>query len=225
VRIKICGVTTVSDAIAAVDAGADAIGLNFHPSSPRFIDEPTARAIVRALPPFITPVAVMVRPSANQLLHLIDGVGITWFQLHAAQLESILPRISPERWKGIPAHGMSNGHDVTCVFDQVVALRKHAEAAALRAVLLDARSPVDGVHGGTGLTAPWPEIGKMAWPLPVILAGGLTAANVADAIRAVRPHGVDVASGVESAPGKKDPVKMQAFVRAVKAASGHVGVP
>ena len=216
-RVKICGITSAADAAMAVEAGADAIGLNFA-GGPRLIDVETAAAIVRVLPPFVTAVGLFVDDRADRIGVICEQLGIHTVQLHGAE--------SVEFAAGL-------GHlDAIKVFrvtgpDFAAQVRPYVAGCAwLRGVLLDAYVP--RVPGGTGKTFCWEWVetarsrGQTAdWP-PIILAGGLTADNVAEAIGVVRPYAVDVSSGVESDPGKKDPDKVAAFILNAKAAADNI---
>ncbi len=200
-RVKICGITRLEDALAAVDLGVDALGLNFWPRSKRYIAPADARAIVRRLPPFVTAVGVFVDPTRDEVLRAQDASGVGVVQLHGDE--------PPELCASIP-------------FPVVKAIRvpdAHALAAIasyeVRAFLLDAPGPG---YGGSGTSFEWELVGEAARDVTVILAGGLHPGNVAEAIRAVHPWAVDVASGVESAPGVKDAEKMRLFMESAKEA-------
>ena len=200
VRVKICGVRTVAEALHAARAGADAIGLNFYRGSPRYLPPAEAEAIVAALPPFVTSVGLFVDAPEEWVRQVADRCRLGAVQLHGA---------GPARGLGRPV--------IRAV--QVRGLQSLAVLAGLDgdAVLLDGHA--EGLRGGTGrsfdlgLVA---EARRLAGGRPVILAGGLTPETVADAIRTARPDGVDVASGVESAPGVKDPARVTRFVAAAK---------
>jgi phosphoribosylanthranilate isomerase len=200
-RIKICGLTRLEDAQRAADLGAAALGFNFYPPSPRYIEPAAARAIVRRLPPFVTAVGVFANETdAGRVISRAREAGATTVQMHGP---------------GFPALDA-----LLAVFTLVVgvAVREDFQPEELRkikssAYLLDAFDP-DRL-GGTGRTFDW-RVAREAKPYgPIILAGGLTPENVARAVREVRPFAVDVASGVESAPGIKDPAKLRAFFAAV----------
>ena len=206
VRIKICGITKPADARAAAALGADAIGLNFYPKSVRNIDADTAKTIVLELPPFVTPVALFVNEPIAQIQMMAKRLAIGTVQVHADTLEPI--PVDDFRW--IPAFTVASAADLETI-------RTYAEKSRPAAILVDARMP--GMYGGTGQTAPWHLLAGFDPGAPVILAGGLTPDNVAEAIRIVRPYAVDVASGVESTPGQKDAEKMRRFIDAVRAAS------
>ncbi len=206
VRVKICGVTTPADAAFAIDAGADAVGLNFYAKSPRFVTDEQAEKIVQGLPPFAAAVGVFVDTLADAITDIARR-----FRLGCVQTYQPTPAgVSFAPAIHIPAFRVRDEADLEEVQRAVETLRPAA-------VLLD--SYVAGEMGGTGHRAPWHLLAGFDPGVPVILAGGLTPENVAKAIRVVRPWGVDVASGVESAPGVKDPDKVAAFLRAVRAAS------
>lgn len=214
VRIKICGVTTPEDARFAAETGADAVGLNFYPKSPRFVTPQQAAAVVRALPAFTAPVGVFVRMPLRQVCAVAFQLGLRGVQTYDDQPtpEDTFP------FAHIPACRVSTAEHIAAIGGWV-----QAEQAAGRgpaAVLVDAFVP--GQMGGTGHKAPWELLAGVDLGAPLILAGGLTPENVAEAITLVRPWGVDVASGVESVPGRKDPEKVARFVKAVcEAADSH----
>jgi phosphoribosylanthranilate isomerase len=214
-RIKICGVTTTEDALGAVQAGADAIGVNFFPGSPRFVEESRAREIVAVLPEDVKCVGVFVNADLAALEYAAS-IGLDAVQLHGDEDAALvahcraLPVIKSFR---VGAEGLA---PVKAFLDQCAVL---GQAPAM--VLLDAYRA--GEYGGTGARADWgvaASYSALNGP-PLALAGGLTAENVAEAIRAVRPAAVDVASGVELAPGDKDETKMNAFVAAARGAFGQ----
>ena len=211
VRVKICGVTTPADARFAADAGADAVGLNFYPKSPRFVTPSQAAQLVRALPPFTAPVGVFVGMPLRQVCAVA-------FQLGLRGVQTYDDRPPPEDafpFAHVPAFRVKDAAGLDAVRAFVAACRPSA-------VLID--SFVDGQMGGTGHRAPWELLAGFDPGVPLILAGGLTPENVGDAIRAVRPWGVDVASGVESAPGVKDRGKVSGFVKAVCDAALSLGL-
>ncbi len=212
VRIKICGITNRDDAHAAAMVGADAIGLNFYAPSPRFVQPEAVSAILRDLPPFVEPVGIFVGQRLKEIVETATPFGrLRTVQCYGDQHEAI----DPFPFRVIPAFPVRDR-------ESLQAVRSHLDAcesarARPEAILLDAHAP--GVHGGTGRRLPWELLADFQPAVPVILAGGLTPENVAEAIRIVRPYGVDVASGVESAPGKKDPAKMRRFIEAARAAA------
>ncbi|RMO98488.1 N-anthranilate isomerase [Pseudomonas syringae pv. philadelphi] len=201
VRSKICGITRIEDALAAVEAGADAIGLVFYPKSPRAVTIQQARGIIAALPPFVTTVGLFVNASRCELNETLEAVALDLLQFHGDE--------TPEECDGyhrpyIKALRVKAGDDIA------QACRAYRNA---RGVLLD--TYVEGVPGGTGETFDWALIPDDL-DKPVILAGGLTSANVAQAIAQVRPYAVDVSGGVEKSKGIKDREKILAFMSAVQ---------
>jgi phosphoribosylanthranilate isomerase len=208
IRVKICGVTTIDDVHSAADAGADAIGLNFHAPSPRFVDPRAAAPLIRALPPFLSPVGVFVEQPVRQICALAYQLG-----LQAVQWVGREPPLEDTYPFGlISAFRVQQANDLDFIRAYVDRMRASGRAPA--GVLIDAHVP--GQYGGTGRSAPWELLAGYVPGVPLILAGGLTPENVAEAIRIVRPYGVDVASGVESSPGRKDPKKVRQFVEAVR---------
>ncbi len=207
-RIKICGVTTAEDARFVAEAGADAVGLNFYPPSPRFVDPARAAAVVRALPPFTAAVGVFVGMPLRQVCAVAFQLGLRAVQTY----DENPPDEDPFPFAHVPAFRVRDaaGLDAVCRFVELSAGRGRRPAA----ILID--SFVEGAMGGTGRPAPWELLAGFDPGVPLILAGGLTPQNVGEAIATVRPWGVDVASGVEAAPGVKDYEKVRAFVRAVR---------
>lgn len=201
VRSKICGITRIEDALAAVAAGADAIGLVFYAKSPRAVSVEQAAAILQALPPFVTSVGLFVDMPRAELQALLQRLPLDLLQFHGDE--------SPADCEGhgrpyIKALRVRPGEDVAAAM---------APYAGARGILLD--TFVEGVPGGTGATFDWSLIPRQAVK-PIILAGGLEAGNVAAAIRQVRPYAVDVSGGVEASKGIKDAGKIRAFVQAVR---------
>jgi len=199
--VKICGITRVEDALAAAAAGAHAIGLVFHASSPRFVEIPRAREIAESLPPFVTAVGLFVDPEPELVRAVLNEVPLQLLQFHGQEPPALCGGF---RLPYIKAARMGQGGDLL----QYAALYQGA-----RGLLVDAF--VEGVHGGTGQSFDWAELPRNL-PLPVVLAGGLTPDNVGDAIRAVRPWAVDVSSGVEREKGVKDADKIAAFIRGAR---------
>jgi phosphoribosylanthranilate isomerase len=203
VRVKICGITTVADGLAAVHAGADAVGLVFWPRSPRFVGRDLARTIARALPPFVLRVGVFVDAPRDELARTADEVGLDLLQLHGSE--------PAEAFQGLPRRALKAVR-VGDGFDPAEALRFAGRADG---VLLDTKWY--GLPGGTGRAFDWSAVRPVREAVSfLVLAGGLTPANVRAAVEAVGPDAVDVSSGVESSPGRKDPEKMRTFVAAVK---------
>lgn len=223
-RVKICGITTVEDGLAAVEAGADAVGLNFV-GGPRKIGLETGQGILEALPPFVTPVAlVSLRGGAipDDLLELLGQYWVSHVQVYGDVTSEALAILRRDGFQTVPVVGVRDAEFARQALE--VLGERPAEIAA--AVVLDAQEP--GLQGGTGRAFNWQWVAAArdsatldAWP-PIILAGGLGPENVAEAVRIVRPFGVDVSSGVEKAgmPGRKDPERMRAFVRAARGALG-----
>jgi phosphoribosylanthranilate isomerase len=204
-RIKVCGVTTPEDARTAALLGADAVGLNFYEGSKRYVAPDAARDVLRELPPFVEPVALFVNQPLRDVFQALGALGrVRSFQWHGAARE--LCDAYPFRMiVAFPVRDRDSLAEITRYLD---AARGLGQAPA--AVLVDAHVP--GQHGGTGRRAPWHLLADFRPPEPLILAGGLTPENVAEAVRLVRPYAVDVASGVESAPGRKDAEKMRRFI-------------
>jgi len=200
VRVKICGITNPTDARAAVRAGVDALGFNFA-RGPRKLSPERAKAIIADLPPFVTPVALFVDEAVEQIRHVCSFCGVTTVQLHGSEWPGMVAKL--HGLTVIKAFRVHTGYDL-----------KRLHRYNVSAYLLDTYVP--GKLGGTGESFRW-EIAREAKQYgPIIVAGGLTPENVADAVRAAQPYGVDVASGVETTPGIKDAKRMQAFVEAAK---------
>jgi phosphoribosylanthranilate isomerase len=207
VKIKICGLTNMEDAAAAVEAGADAIGFVFHTKSPRCSEMSTVRAIVKALPPFVLPVGVFVNEDAKVIRDVMDYCGLSLAQLHGDESAAYCETLGRPVLKAIRLRDRRS----------FLALAEFQGRAGVRGFLLDAFS--SEAYGGTGQVADWSLAAEAAFAATILLAGGLTPGNVSDAIRQVRPYGVDVSSGVEASPGKKDHEKLRAFVQAVRLVS------
>lgn len=202
VRVKICGITSATDAQAAVAAGADALGFVFFEKSPRFVTPAQAREIIATLPPLVLRVGVVVNPAA-ELVQQVLAAGIQVLQFHGEE--------TPEQCRQQPVPVIKGFR-----LQDELSLLGCRDYTGLP-WLLD--SFVPGQAGGTGAVFNWELAVKAKASNPIILlAGGLTPDNVAEAVRRVRPYAVDVSSGVESAPGKKDAAKMRAFVAAARAA-------
>jgi phosphoribosylanthranilate isomerase len=216
-RIKICGITNVVDGLLAAELGADALGLNFYSQSKRRVDEATAAAIVQALPPFVDAVGLFVNlPLAEVLLSMERIGGLRTIQWHGDRPEPCPSRI----FRFIPAFQIADKEDLARVTKHLEVCR--AADALPSAVLLDGRRA--GQYGGTGQPAPWKLLADFRPSVPLILAGGLTPENVAEAIQIVRPYAVDVAGGVESAPGRKDPDKVRCFIGKAREAAARAGL-
>lgn len=203
-RVKICGLRTLDEALAAVDAGADALGFNFWEGTPRHVDLKVAARIIAALPPFVATVAVWVNPGEAQVREALGACRWSALQFSGEEPEALLAAFPPDLVLR------------TARLTDARALAKARTLPRCAALLVDAG--VKGSYGGTGRLARWDLAGPLALERTVVLAGGLNPQNVAAAVAQVRPYAVDAASGVESAPGKKDAAKMKAFVRAAKSA-------
>ncbi len=230
-RIKICGITTVDDAQAVAQAGADAVGLNFFGKSRRFVEPAQARRIVEALPPEVVKVGLFVNASQDEVCGTFDSVGLDLVQLHGDEPPDFLARLGGRPILKAFRLGQEDIYYGAGQLD-LDTVRRYLDACRERAcvprlVLVDAHVP--GAYGGTGRLADWDALesekqarAQEAFP-PLVLAGGLTADNVAEAIQRVRPHAVDTAGGVESAPGHKDAALVERFVRSARAAFEGLG--
>ncbi len=201
VLVKICGMTRFEDALAAARLGADWVGFNFWPRSRRYIAPEAAAAIVAALPPAVTPVGVFVDPTAAELSRAIQVSGVRIVQLHGDEPPALCATVPVPVVKGIRVR---DAHSLAAL-----------AAYEVSAFLLDSATPG---YGGSGTAFDWVLASEIAADVPLWLAGGLTPGNVSEAVRRVRPRGVDVASGVESAPGVKDWKLIEAFIRNAKGA-------
>jgi phosphoribosylanthranilate isomerase len=201
VAVKICGITRVEDGMAAARAGAHAVGFIFHPPSPRYIEPHRAAEITRYLPPFISTVGVFVDPAQIFVLEVLRTVPLSFLQFHGEESPPFCSAFAVPYIKGLRVRP---GIDL---------LQCANDFGDARGVLLDAFVP--GSHGGTGTAFDWSII-PPSLPLPVVLSGGLDAANVTEAIRRVRPWAVDVSSGVEIDKGIKDAAKIAAFMQGVR---------
>lgn len=203
-KIKICGIKTVKDALAALEAGADLIGFNFYPSSPRYIEMGRCRDIMSVMRKYesILFVGVFVNATVDEIRTAMESCGLSLAQLHGDETPEMLNELDGKAFKAF--RGISTDFETD----------KWIRTDGAPAFLLDAS--VKGWYGGSGVTADWNGAAELAKKYPLLLAGGLTPENVVEAVRQVRPWGVDVASGVESAPGEKDPSRMKAFVQAVR---------
>jgi len=208
VFVKVCGITTPEDGLMAAEAGADAVGFVFYPMSPRRIDIDRAASIARCLPAFVARVGVFVDASRDEIARAADTVGLDLVQLHGEE--------PPEALDGLPRRALKAVR-VGRGWSEEEALRFEGRAAGL---VVDTRLVGETVMpGGTGVPFDWSlVVGLRDQVRFLMLAGGLQADNVASAIAAVRPHAVDVSSGVERLPGRKDPARVRDFLRAVRAA-------
>ncbi len=201
VKVKICGITSGTDALMAASAGADAVGFNFWPRSPRYIEPDRALAIRLCLPPFTATVGLFVDADVEKVREIMTRCGLDYAQLHGRETPAKVAQLTDLRV--IKAIRVKDEKDLN-----------QLEKYGAEAFLLDAY--VEGQPGGTGRTFDWGLARQASSRAKIILAGGLTPANVAAAVEAARPYAVDVASGVESAPGKKSRKLVNEFVRAAK---------
>ena len=199
-KVKICGIKTLSDAKFAVDYGADAIGFVFAESI-RNVNKEKARAIVQKLPPFVTTVGLFVNDTAENIEAICRFCGLDAIQLHGNERPGLLNKLKD--FKTIKAFRIQNEKDI-------LPIKKYKPDA----ILLDGYS--ENKMGGTGTSFDWKIVKNIRTSIPIIVAGGLTPLNVSRAIRVVNPYAVDVSSGVESSPGKKDKKLIKKFIDAVK---------
>ena len=209
-QIKICGLTTLDDALAAVEAGADLLGFNFYPPSPRYVTPEACgeiTAVVHRRSPILC-VGVFVNEPPARVAAILAAAGLDLAQLHGHETPADLRALGGRAFKAFRGVGADHAD--------------YAAASAGRpAFLIDAYSPA--LYGGTGQTADWTAARPLAEQYPLLLAGGLTPANVAEAIAQVQPWGVDVASGVEGAPGRKDAAKVVAFIQTARSVGERGG--
>jgi phosphoribosylanthranilate isomerase len=203
IKIKICGFTRLEDALAACELGVDILGFNFVPESKRYVNPYAAREMISSLPPFVTTVGIFAREEISVVNDLTRFLGLDAVQLHAGEDAAYCRKITSPVIKAL---GVAEASDLEGV-----------EQFDVPALLLDARVP--GVLGGSGQTFPWDLARELCRERRVFVAGGLGPDNVARAIKELAPYGVDTASGVESAPGNKEPELMEAFVRAARMAA------
>jgi phosphoribosylanthranilate isomerase len=200
-RVKVCGITSYEDAAMVLDQGVDALGFNFFPRSPRYISPLGARAIIQRLPPFINSVGLFVNvPEQDEVFEMARAAGIQVLQLHGDESPDYCGRLSG--WPLIKAVRIGKDR-----------IEENLKAYPVQAFLLDSKDDV--LFGGTGKSFDWERAREVKKIRPVILAGGLRPDNVGEAIRAVMPYAVDVCSGVESTPGKKDRKKLADFMNEV----------
>jgi phosphoribosylanthranilate isomerase len=201
-RVKICGITKAADAQAAIEAGADALGFILCEKSPRYVSVEQAAEIAKQIPPFILRVGVFVNAPADFILRAISEAGLTLLQFHGDEPPEFCTQFGLMSMKAFRMKDAS----------VLAGIAKYQTDA----YLLDAYTP--GIRGGTGHTFNWDlAIEAQKFGKPIFISGGLTPENVTQAIEKVHPFGVDVSSGVESSPGKKDHAKVKAFITAVKA--------
>ena len=202
VKIKVCGITDTEDALMAAELGADALGFIFYPPSPRSIKPEAAKNIIAQLPPFVTTVGVFVDEAAATVKELAATVGLDWLQMHGKETPEYCRSLDRRVIKAFRIRGENSLTGLA------------AYKGVVQALLLDTYKK--GQVGGTGETFNWDLAREARKYGPIILAGGLTPENVAQAIATAQPQAVYVASGVEAAPGKKDPLKLTEFIKAVR---------
>jgi len=204
VRVKICGLTNLEDARVAMDAGAHALGFIFFPGSPRYVTSAAAARIISQLPPLVSKVGVFVNEPFESILQIAKTTGIDTIQLHGDETPALCEALAREGFKVIKAFRIKDQSSLH-------SLQQYSAAA----FLLD--SYVPGQLGGTGARFNWDlAVQVAASGTPIILAGGLVPENIRDAVAKVAPYGVDVSSGVESAPGKKDHARVRAFIEGAR---------
>lgn len=203
IRIKICGITRVEDALAAAHSGADAIGLVFYARSQRHVSVRQAAQLAVAVPPFVTVVGLFVNPSEDEVRNVLCEVSLDMLQFHGEEEPEFCAQFGRHYLKAVR------------VKDGVDLIQCASRYKGAQGLLLDAY--IEGTPGGTGVPFDWALI-PHDLPLPVVLSGGLHAGNVAQAIKQVRPYAVDVSSGVEASKGIKDAAKIAAFINEVKRA-------
>lgn len=209
--VKICGITNLEDALTAVDAGAEAVGFVFHQESPRRVDAETAQQIVEKLPPKVEKVGVFVDLETERIREIASRVGLTGIQLHGNHSFEEFTNLH-QTMSGAKVIAMVPGDTLK----SAASFFTDEARKSIFAILLDSQS--NGLSGGTGTSFDWGAARELVEminvSIPVIVAGGLNPLNVAQAIKILKPFGVDVASGVEARPGKKDPGKLRAFISA-----------
>ncbi len=204
IKIKICGITNIEDAATAVELGADALGFIFYSGSKRFVDPAAARDIILKLPPFITSVGVFVNQDLDEIKRILDITGVNTVQLHGDESQEFCGSVTAS----VPAKVI-----------KAIRVKDSLDAGSLaqypvQAILLDTYS--DAEYGGTGKSFDWGILKDIDIEQKVILSGGLSPDNVAQAVEAVKPYAVDVNSGVEAGPGKKDHEKLKKFIEAIR---------
>jgi len=199
-KIKICGITNMEDAMAACELGADALGFIFYRESKRYVDPKIARSIISNLPPFLSTVGVFVNQDLDEIIAIKDEAGIDAAQLHGDETPGFCRSVP---LKVIKAIRVKDSLDESRVAQYPV-----------QAILFDTYS--DAEYGGSGKSFNWEILRDISSRETIILSGGLSPSNVTEALRAVKPYAVDVSSGVEDSPGKKDHMKLRKFIEAVK---------
>ena len=207
IKVKVCGITNAEDALAAVKAGADALGFVFYEKSPRYVVPAVAGRIIAELPPLVTSIGVFVNEGLATVRSIMDTCNLGMAQLHGDESAAYCHELSRPVIKALRLKNRQS----------LLALAEYQGRGSVRGFIVDTFSEL--AYGGTGQVTDWILASEVANSTPVLLAGGLTPDNVTEAIRVVHPYGVDVSSGVESAPGKKDHAKLHAFLEAVRVVS------
>jgi phosphoribosylanthranilate isomerase len=204
IKIKICGITNAQDALVAIEAGADALGFVFYAQSPRSIEPAVAKRIIAQLPPFVLSVGVFVNQDQETIRNIFNECGLAFAQLHGDESPEFCETLGRPVLRALRLRDRGS----------LLALAEYKGRMGVRGFVVDAFSTE--AYGGTGQIVDWSLAREVAKAVPILLAGGLTPNNVQEAIRQVQPYGVDVSSGVEDHPGKKDPQKIRAFTQAVR---------
>jgi len=204
IKIKICGITNLEDAKVAVEAEADALGFVFYGQSPRSIEPAVAKRIIAQLPPFVLPVGVFVNHDRETIRNVYDECGLAFAQLHGDETPSFCESLGRPVLRALRLRDRGS----------LLALAEYKGRMGVRGFVVDAFS--SEAYGGTGQTVDWSLAREVAKVAPILLAGGLTPNNIQEAVQQVQPYGVDVSSGVEQSPGKKDHEKIRAFTQAVR---------
>jgi phosphoribosylanthranilate isomerase len=204
IKIKICGITNLEDAEAAVAAGADALGFVFYANSPRCIEPAVAQRIIAQLPPFVLPVGVFVNHDQDTIRNVFDECGLAFAQLHGDETPTFCEALGRPVLRTLRLRDRGS----------LLALAEYKGRMGVRGFVVDAFSTQ--AYGGTGQTVDWSLAREVSQAAPILLAGGLTPSNIQEAVRQVQPYGVDVSSGVEDSPGKKDHEKIRAFTQTVR---------
>ncbi len=204
IKIKICGITNLEDAKASVEAGADALGFVFYAQSLRCIEPGVAQHIIAQLPPFVLSVGVFVNHEQETIRNIFDQCGLAFAQLHGDETPAFCESLGRPVLRALRLRDRGS----------LLALAEYKGRIGVRGFVVDAFS--SEAYGGTGQIVDWSLAHEVAQAAPILLAGGLTAQNVQEAIEHVQPYGVDVSSGVEDCPGKKDHKKIRAFTQATR---------
>jgi len=206
-KIKICGITNVEDAKVAWESGADALGFVLYAKSPRYVEPQLIKSIVSTLPPFVVSVGIFVNESSKTVQNIMEKCGLTYAQLHGDESPEYCATLGRPILKALRLKDRSS----------FLSLAEYRGRAGVKGFVVDTFS--ESAYGGTGQTTDWSLAAEVANATTILLAGGLTPDNVQEAITQVQPYGVDVSSGVEASPGKKDHDKVRAFIHAAQLVS------